>query len=94
MNRKATREFSDVLRAMNAGQFQRPVIQSYQAGGQVGKPSPPPASAPNVVTVQDLQEIVRAIEGVQINIRAELDAMRFFRENFSKFEKNRSERRI
>jgi hypothetical protein len=46
------------------------------------------------MTVQDLQEIVRAIENVQINIRAELDAMEFFKENFSKFEKNRNERRI
>jgi hypothetical protein len=94
MNRKATREFSDVLRAMNAGQFQRPVIQRFQQGGAVGQPSPTPASAPNVMTVQDLQEIVRAIENVQINIRAELDAMEFFKENFSKFEKNRNERRI
>lgn len=94
VNRKATREFSDVLRAMNAGQFQRPSIQRFQTGGPVGVATPPPPSAAPPVTVTDLREIVDAMREVKIVIKAELDAMRFYKETFSKFEDNRNERRI
>jgi TP901 family phage tail tape measure protein len=93
MNRRATRDFSDILRAMNEGQFQRPVIRRFQAGGPVGSPSPIVA-APDAIKVEDLQEIVDAIANIKIEIRAELDAMRFYKTTFSKFEKNRNERRI
>jgi hypothetical protein len=94
VNRKATKEFSDVLRAMNAGQFQRPSIQRFQTGGPVGGSTPSPQSAIPPVTVTDLKEITDAIRDVKIVVRAELDAMRFFKENFSKFENNRNERRM
>jgi hypothetical protein len=97
MNRKATAQFSDILSAMNRGQFVRPVIQRFQAGGPVGTVSPSPtlpAAAPNAVTVEDLNRIVDAIKEVRIEIESSIDGIQFLRKNYPRYDKTLKQKRL
>jgi len=101
INQSASRDFPNTLRAMNEGRYNLPDIPGFQSGGVVGGttrgPSPTLTGGPGApagITKEDLDRMIEAIANIQINISAQLDAMRFFKENFPKFEKNRNERRI
>jgi len=104
INEQGSREFPNLLRAINEQRLEIPDIPGFQAGGIVGgaagsagrisggsSPTLPGSLA--AITKEDLDRMVEAISDVQINIRAELDAQEFYKETFPNYERNRRKRR-
>ncbi|MCB0297477.1 MAG: hypothetical protein KDG51_20045, partial [Calditrichaeota bacterium] len=111
VNTAASRQFPQILKAMNEGRFNLPDIPGFQSGGVVGGtiqsggvaggttrsqsttlPGTPGAQVG--ITKGDLDRMIEAISGIQINISAQLDAMRFFKENFPKYSKQEKRRTL
>lgn len=102
INTAASRQFPNMLKAMNEGKFNLPDIPGFQSGGVVGgtqfrSPSPTLTGGPGAsvgLTKEDLERMIEAIENIRIEIHSALDAQEFYKKTFGKFEKNRNERRI
>ena len=100
VNTAASRQFPQILKAMNEGKFNLPDIPGYQSGGVVGGTtlgSQSPTLLGTLaggVTRDDLDRMIAAIADIRIEIHSALDAQQFYKRTFGKFEKSRNERRI
>jgi len=98
MNRQATARFLPILEEMNkigrsgAAPRQAGKIPGFQEGGLVTSPGKElPAES---ITREDFERMVEAIRDIQINIRPEIDAQKFFRDNFPAYQKQEKRRTI
>lgn len=92
INRAATARHRELLELINASDG-REIFPRRQEGGAIGggPTSSPAAGLGNI----DVVELGRQIgENIQIELRAELDAMRFYRQTLPKYEREENLRRL
>lgn len=92
VNAKSTEANRALLELINASEG-AVRMNRRQDGGAFGSTNTPAGSGAVVVN-PDMSDVVQAIREIKIEVRAELDSMRFFREKFPVYEKEEARRRL